>query len=381
MSNKYKPNTRLGRYLRSRGTWIPDNINKYKEPSGDMHLCCVLCDEPHDRLPFYQNSFANIRVSSVIAAVHLCIYCHGTTQDLEGLMKPSSNPLQGGAVMDDMAMNAKMDLLIFDKKFTEDAYHFLEHIEGRYEYLKGEDYDGKMLCYFCEKEINAGTTIMPEFVYMPCGNDIYTVDGGTLTVCPSCVEELENRLPEQSIRFFLSENFPLETCDSCRQPYFITQEEERLRVNSNTMGMYQCGACAYGNVHTSTMNKLYMVKKNTAGRLARYVDQVCELCSQAFSIDQMLLPNYLLRNHVNSEGKVICENCRCGTLLAFEAIVKRNVVYNVAFLARRNYFIISVRSIYGQVYESLVVPNAEVLEQILEKIQEADDTERPKSLR
>jgi hypothetical protein len=95
----------------------------------------------------------------------------------------------------------------------------------------------------------------------------------------------------------------------------------------------------------------------------------------------MLLPNYLLRNHVNSEGKVICENCRCGTLLAFEAIVKRNVVYNVAFLARRNYFIISVRSIYGQVYESLVVPNAEVLEQILEKIQEADDTERPKSLR
>lgn len=378
MSNKHKSDSKLARYLRSRGTWIPD-LNKYKAPNGDKHLLCALCDAPHASFGLLKRDPSNLLIVVGPPVAFVCGNCHTDILDMEQLI--GSTDLSHNITILDIERNGKFDFLLFEGKFSEDTYYFLEHLESRWEFPQTDiPYEHKEICYFCEGKFDFSSGRLD--IWVPVGAiSIYTIDGGVLPMCTACRQNLENQLPENSIRYFYMNTFKTDTCTNCEEVYYITKDEDEMRHQSKRRGQYQCPACTYKYLHTSTLDRLLVPKRNSGGKLNRYVDDICDLCHEAFCVDQMWSPDAVLKNHINKEAKIICENCRCGDILAFLAIKKEHFVYNVAFSENKYY--VTSRTLEGRILESIVYYDLRQFENALEKIVEnkEDNFQRPKSLK
>lgn len=374
MSDESKRTSKLSRYLRSRGTFIPHNIGNYTAPHGDMHIYCPFCDERHDNNPLKRRQLTNLLNIRVIEGVYLCHTCQNSVDMMDEVI--TNRRIDGDTIRRDIVKNARIDKLLHEGKFDQDVFHSLLHLDGRYERGSGlpDDYYNGDHCYFCsielrEEDLNAT-------LHVPCGNDLYHIDGGDVAVCKQCLQDFKNRLPEGNIEQFYRNEFVEEDCPTCTQTYYITKEEQESRMFNNLVNAYQCGACAYGYVVRNKGGR-FLYPRRVNGFLQRFVDDQCDLCQHIVGVDQLHTPAFILRNHVNSEGKYVCGECRAGGVLATFAIITGKYIVNIAPGVRFEGYHIRQRSENGHTRGALSVDNTQDFEKILAAILEKGDDWTP----
>lgn len=331
MGGKHKSNSKLDRYIRSRGSYLPVNFANYQAPYKDNHVLCVLCDEPHDDIEFTVKKLdTKAEFVETIPDVHICGNCDSRVKDMLTYSKLHSTDIFSKAIeKKDVQKNSRIDMLLYDGRFSPDVYYNYMHLKSEYE-LDQEDAKFEFndsYCYFCQgivKETSAS------FMWVPCGNDPYTIDGGTVLTCASCIEEISERLPEKSISSFYGNTFTIKVCPTCEEPYYITNDEAKMREDfhgkQNTD--FQCGPCAYKYLHTTISTRLFAADKTLHGKISRYKDDICDLCLEEFTVDLLTYPRDLLASHINKDEKIVCQWCECASIPAFAAIIVGETIYN-----------------------------------------------------
>jgi hypothetical protein len=374
MSRNHKSNTKLDRYIRSRGAYLPVGFEKYRAPYGDNHALCVLCDSLHDNEEFTIISEVEKReFIDVLEGVHTCSNCSSAITAMKNLNSRHSEDIFYKALSNkDVAKNSKIDSLLFDGRFAADCYYSLTHLESKYEYELDISLYTVKHCYFCQGVVEETTS---NFMWVPCGNDPYTVDGGTILTCASCIKEISGRLPEKSISNFYTNTFQTAVCPTCGEPYYMINDEFKMRTDFHGKQNieYQCGPCAYKFLHTTEHNRLFTADKTMQGKVSRYRDDVCDLCLEEFAVDLMILPSSTISRHINKEGQIVCAYCECANIPAFAAIVVGDIIYNFTQGVRDpNLFHIKKRKKSGRVLAVWGPLNYEKFETIVEELMDAD---------
>lgn len=374
MDNKLERTSKLERYLRSRGTYIPNNIDAYTAPHGDLHIYCPLCDDRHDDIPLKRRHLAHLRNYRIIEGAYTCQVCQNSIDMMDEVI--DQRIVNMDVLKKDVKKNARIDKLLHEGKLDQDVFHSLLHLDGRFERDSGfpDDYYNGTHCYFCDtdlKEEDANKSL-----HVPCGNDIYTVDGGDVAVCNNCYQDFKARLPEGKVEQFYRNEFVECDCPTCTQTYYITKEESHSRAFNNLFDSYQCGSCAYAYLSRNKGGR-FLYPKRMHGFLRRFIDDQCDLCEQIVGVDQLHTPNFILTNHVNADGKYVCKDCRAAGVPAIIAIITGKYVINVAPGLRFEGYHIRKRTTNGHTAGVLSIDNTEDFEKIMAAILEKGDDWTP----
>jgi len=314
MDNKRKtsPN-RLDNYVRSFGTVLPKDILFYRAPDGDKHALCVFCDRHHDHQPILRHDYASSESAQVVEGVFSCDACATVIERMEKRILGD----RPGDVLEN-ALKYSFGEHIVEKNREKNINNFLN--EGifppfaylYYQHLPSSDPLEAMhrinQCVFCDAEIQEFT---PDTfrIQAPMGPAVYHLDGGDLLVCGICSSRISDAIPEIHFDGWVRNTFVEKTCPKCTASFLITKDEDEYQSMSKTSGQHLCPACAYRNVDLSHEGPLYFRMQETDGRLKRYMDSLCNFCSEFFSIDQTLSEAYVLKAHVTAAGKITCLDC------------------------------------------------------------------------
>jgi transposase-like protein len=375
MDNKSKRSTALESYIRCRGTKLPVKFPRYCYPNGDMFLYCPFCNNEHEEYhPIFRRYSDNLATYEITAAFS-CKTCYSVIQDMEAKLYSSSDPFNKAIMARDAQKNARIDHLILEGKISSDSYYYLDHLNSRYEMLM-EDVPKFDHCYFCEGEIKPSGS--GNAFWVPVGSDMYAVDGGTMSACQNCFEDIMHRIPERDLRKFYEVNFKTVDCPSCRQPYYITPEENHMRdLADYRRDAYQCGPCAYNYLHTyGHSDGLLIAKKNVGSKLERYVDSKCQQCGDLMSIDQMLTSEFVYSHYVNSDEEHVCDNCRAFGIPATVTFLFEKTVTNIA-KDSKGVFHFRKRNREGVTEFDISALNEKKFKALVDKIIERGDDWRP----
>jgi len=299
----------LSKYVRSRGTILPQNIYAYTT-WGDNSALCPLCNELHEDIPLTYRKTLTSEFEPV-KNVFICWPCNNV---IEKHIFNKQDMFDNFSHKSADALNKYMH----EGEYPEDVHLHFEYLAPEKEpFLVKNNY-----CIFCKNHLGSLTNAYDSkrvVIQVPLGRLPYELDGGRCNICTSCqyLMEASGEKVQQ-----LDDNGAMDVCAKCSLPHAITAIERDCRIAQGSLGQHCCPECTYLQLEDSSsifttddesdLMKMYRILRDSQYRIQRYAPTSCHVCQSFIELDLTFHPDHVLRKFVSIGGVFCCEDCLVG---------------------------------------------------------------------
>jgi hypothetical protein len=254
---------------------------------------------------------------------------------------------------------AKIDGVVYDGTFPDNAHHYYTHIDSDEAPFKVKSDN----CFYCNSYVGNSHSqgfIDPEGIavehIIPTGFEQYSIDGGHVKICKSCNLILGSKLQDTYMSHLLS-FCGLDVCRKCGDQYLVTNSEIDARNAAQTFGKHMCPECCYTTLAYDERLMNYegdnlfapysKIIRDGDHKINRYYAQECYYCSEPIGIDLSVHPEETVKRFVSSQGHFTCEECMFRDNSPIKVLNKKDIIIRVYEI--NNKFYIKKTSVGGKI--------------------------------